>query len=57
MAKRLKRKKKRTPKKGYVSRCPNCGKREAHFVPATMGDDGLFMCDPKYGMFLKGSDA
>jgi hypothetical protein len=25
--------------------CPKCGKREAHFVPPSFGDDGFFTCE------------
>jgi hypothetical protein len=29
-----------------LSVCPRCGKPGAHFVPPSLGEPGLFICDP-----------
>ena len=44
MGRRKRRKKKPIPFK-LVGKCPNCGTREAHFVPPSFGDKGLFICE------------
>ena len=45
MAKRSIKKKKRQASKKDQSKCPRCGKPEAHFVPPCFGDRGMFACE------------
>lgn len=35
------------------TKCPNCGKYEAHFVPPSMGDSGFFICRKNSGIGIE----
>ncbi len=41
-------KKKKQKKIQVKVECPNCGKIGPHFVPASLGEKGFFMCDEEW---------
>jgi len=48
----MKRQKKKLKKKRVIQpiiECPNCHERieQGHFVPASFGDEGFFICEPQ----------
>jgi len=49
MAKRSIKKKKRQKTKADSSKCPRCGKNEAHFIPPCFGDKGIWVCESEGG--------
>lgn len=49
MGNRLQKRKKKYLELPKFHNCPNCGKKEAHFVSPCMGEKGFFLCDVQPG--------